>query len=31
LETLARHDLIVEEDGGFRLAVPLMRRWVVQR
>jgi len=23
-----RHDLIVEEDGNFRLAVPLMRRWI---
>jgi hypothetical protein len=31
IETALRHDLIAEEDGGFRLAVPLMRRWVAQR
>jgi hypothetical protein len=31
IEAALRHDLIVEEDAGFRLAVPLMRRWVAQR
>ena len=28
IEAALRHDLIVEADGGFRLAVPLMRRWI---
>ena len=31
IEAALRHDLIIEEDGGFRLAVPLIRRWVAQR
>jgi hypothetical protein len=26
-----RHDLVVEEGGGLRLAVPLMRRWIQQQ
>jgi len=30
LEAAKRHDLIVEADGGFRLAVPLMRRWIIE-
>ena len=28
IKAALRHDLIVEEDGNFRLAVPLMRRWI---
>ena len=28
IEAALRHDLIVEKDGSFRLAVPLMRRWI---
>ena len=34
IQAALRHDLVIkvaevgEEDGGFRLAVPLMRRWI---
>jgi hypothetical protein len=28
IKAALRHDLIVEADGNFRLAVPLMRRWI---
>jgi len=28
IKAALRHDLIAEEDGNFRLAVPLMRRWI---
>ena len=28
IKAALRHDFIVEEDGHFRLAVPLMRRWI---
>ncbi len=30
LETLQRHDVVVEEDGRWRYAVELMRRWVLR-
>jgi hypothetical protein len=30
IEAALRHDLIVEENGGFLLAVPLMRRWITE-
>jgi len=28
IQAALRHDLVVEKDGSFRLAVPLMRRWI---
>ena len=31
LETLARHDVVMEKDGGWRFTVELMRRWVAQK
>ena len=31
LEALARHDVVVEEDGRWQFTVELMRRWVAQR
>jgi len=31
LETLARHDVVVEEDGSWHFTVELMHRWVAQR
>jgi len=31
LETLVRHDVVMEEDGSWQFTVELMRRWVVQR
>jgi DNA-binding IclR family transcriptional regulator len=31
LETLARHDVVAEEDGRWRFTVELMRRWVLRR
>jgi len=31
LETLARHDVVMEEDGRWKFTVELMRRWVMQK
>jgi hypothetical protein len=31
LETLRRHDVVMEEDGRWQFTVELMRRWVAQR
>jgi hypothetical protein len=31
LETLARHDVVMEADGRWQFTVELMRRWVAQR
>jgi hypothetical protein len=31
LETLARHDVVMEEDGRWQFTVELMRRWVARR
>ncbi|MFB0536238.1 MAG: helix-turn-helix domain-containing protein [Anaerolineae bacterium] len=31
LETLARHDVVIEEDSRWQFTVELMRRWVAQR
>jgi len=31
LETLARHDVLMEENGRWQFTVELMRRWVAQR
>jgi AAA+ ATPase superfamily predicted ATPase len=31
LETLMRHDVVMEEDGRWQFTVELMRRWVAQR
>lgn len=30
IRSALRHDLIVEENGHFRLAVPLMRQWLIE-
>lgn len=30
LETLARHDVVMQEDGRWKFTVELMRRWVAQ-
>ena len=30
LETLARHDVVVESEGNWKFAVELFRRWVVK-
>jgi len=31
LETLARHDVVMKEDGRWQFTVELMRRWMAQR
>ena len=31
LEALARHDVVVQEGGGWKFTVELMRRWVTQK